>query len=47
MNKESWFREYERLYNEREVGERFETDIELAELAFELSADSVEGLDNV
>lgn len=32
---EAWFNNYERLYNEREAGEREGTDEELAELADE------------
>jgi hypothetical protein len=39
VSKEAWFREYERLYNEREDCDGPETDQELAERAHEAVVD--------
>ena len=39
--KDQWFDEYERLYNEREDGERSGTDQQLAELAHERAVDKI------
>lgn len=39
MSKEAWFREYERLWNEREDDETGETDEQLAQRAHEAVVD--------
>ncbi len=44
MSKEAWFQNYERLYNEREAGEREGSDDELAELTSEQQRDQLADL---
>ena len=44
MSGEQWFQNYERLYNEREAGEREGTDDELADLATEQERDQAADL---
>ena len=48
MSKEAWFRNYERLYNERAAGEREGTDEELSDIASQkLKEDISQALDSL